>query len=125
MKHQLLIDNYQSIEFPYFLVAPNLLFNHFNVNVMALAISNYNNFFKVKGVLNKRNIQQFQEAFHNALDVNNEITISIEGLETIDRYGVNALVKLHNEALTKNKRLSIVGSGLKELFDYFKSEEAA
>ncbi len=92
---------------------------------MALAISNYNNFFKVKGVLNKRNIQQFQEAFHNALDVNNEITISIEGLETIDRYGVNALVKLHNEALTKNKRLSIVGSGLKELFDYFKSEEAA
>jgi len=92
---------------------------------MALSITNYNNRFKIKGFLTKRSIAEFQEAFSNVFDSNDTVMLSVEGIEKIDRYGVNALAKLHNEALTKNKRLSIIGSGCKELFDYFKSEEAA
>ncbi|MDT0558993.1 STAS domain-containing protein [Ichthyenterobacterium sp. W332] len=92
---------------------------------MALSITNYNNRFKIKGILTKKSIAEFQEAFRYVFETNDAITISLEGLEKIDRYGVNALAMLHNEALIKNKRLSIIGYGCKELYDYFKSEEAA
>ena len=34
-----------------------------------------------------------------------------------------ALARLHNESITKSKRLSIVGFGCKELYQHFKSEE--
>ncbi len=92
---------------------------------MELTITNYNTFFKVKGILNKKSVQQFQETFRNIFEELDSLTISIEGLESVDRHGVNALAKLHNESLTKNKSLSIIGYGCKDLFDYFKSEEAA
>lgn len=93
---------------------------------MALSITNYNNRFKIKGILTKRQISEFQEAFKHVFEANNAITLNIEGLEKIDRYGVNALAQLHNEALNKNKRVSIIGgNACKELFDYFKREEAA
>ena len=44
-------------------------------------------------------------------------------VESIDRAGVMALARLHNESITKSKKLSIVGLGCKELYDHFKSEE--
>jgi len=34
-----------------------------------------------------------------------------------------ALARLHNESITKSKRLSIIGIGCKELYQHFKSEE--
>ena len=43
----------------------------------------------------------------------------------MDRYGVKAFVKLHNEAVIKNKKLSIIGLGCKDLYDHFKTEIAA
>jgi len=92
---------------------------------MGLVITNYNNFFKVKGILNKKNVHEFQEEFRNIFERIDTLTISIEGLEAIDRHGVNAIAKLHNESITKAKNLSIIGFGCKDLYNHFKSEEAA
>jgi len=36
-----------------------------------------------------------------------------------------ALAKLHNESLLKKKQLSIVGFGCKDLYDHFKTNDAA
>ncbi len=90
---------------------------------MDLRITSCNNFFKLKGTLNKKNISvlkdEFQEAFHRF----NTLTISVEDLESVDRTGVNALTELHSKALLSNVQLSIVGLGCKELYDHFKTQE--
>lgn len=92
---------------------------------MDFQISNCNNFFKVKGILNKKSVSTFTNQFNNIFERANAITISIQELESMDKYGVDAISKLHEEALAKNKSLSIVGFGCKELYDHFKSEIAA
>lgn len=91
---------------------------------MKLYISNYSNRFKIKGALNKQSVPQFKEAFQFIFESNDAITLNIEGIEVMDRYGVNALVMLHKEAINKDKRLSIIGTGCRELFNRFKTEEA-
>lgn len=92
---------------------------------MNLEITNYNNFFKIRGVLNRRNLHLFKNEFEHVFDTLDKVTISIEGLEGVDRYGVNALAKLHNEAITKRKSLSIIGFGCKEVFEHFTNNDAA
>ncbi|WP_104735443.1 STAS domain-containing protein [Hanstruepera ponticola] len=92
---------------------------------MNLKITHYNNFFNVKGILDKHSVQRFQEEINDAFENLQSITISLEGLESIDKYGVMALAKLHNESLSKHKQLSIIGSGCQNLFDHFKTNDAA
>lgn len=92
---------------------------------MDLKISNCNNFFKIKGNLNKSNLGVFQNEFKNIFERVNALTISIEGIESMDRFGVNAIAELHKEAISKNKSLSIIGLGCKDLYNHFKSEIAA
>lgn len=92
---------------------------------MNLEITNANNFFKVKGALDRRNIHVFKKEFRNVFEKTSAITLSIEHLTSIDRYGVSAIAQLHNEALVKNKRLSIIGLGHGSLYNHFKTEEAA
>lgn len=92
---------------------------------MDLQISNCNNFFKVKGILDKRSIALFNEEFKNIFEKVNALTISIQDIVSMDKYGVDAISKLHEEALVRNKKLSIVGFGCKELYDHFKTEIAA
>ncbi len=92
---------------------------------MDLRISNCNNFFKIKGILNKSNLEVFRNEFNNIFEKVNTLTISIQDIESMDRYGVNALAALHNEAIEKNKNLSIVGLGCKDLYNHFKAENAA
>lgn len=92
---------------------------------MDLRITNCNNFFKLKGILNKKNINVFQSEFQDAFQKFNKLTISLEDLESIDRYGVDALTDLHNKSVEKNIQLSIIGLGCKELYDHFKAFEAA
>ena len=81
---------------------------------MTLEITNTNNFFEIKGVLNKFNIHVFEEAFKNIFEKVNSLTICIREIEKIDRYGVNALAKLHNQALVNNKSLTINGLAYKD-----------
>ncbi len=92
---------------------------------MKLEITQANNYFKVKGALERKNLHVFQKEFRNIFDKVNAITVSIEYLTSIDRFGVKAIAELHNEALVRNKRLSIIGLGHGNLYNYFKSEEAA
>jgi len=90
---------------------------------MDLRIYNQNNFFEVKGALNKKNIHVFQEAFEDIFETATNIKISLEGLEAIDREGKNALTQLHNESLARHKSLSIIGSGREDIFNFLNQEE--
>ncbi|KAB1067960.1 hypothetical protein F6U93_08445 [Tamlana haliotis] len=92
---------------------------------MDLQITSCNNFFKVKGILNKNNVKIFKDEFNNIFDSVDNLTISIKDIESMDKHGVDALSKLHAEALMKNKQFSIIGYGCKELYDHFKAEVAA
>lgn len=92
---------------------------------MELEITSYNNFFKMKGILSKRNLEVFHKAFDNIFESVNTLTISIEHIEWMDKYGVNALAQLHYEALAKNKKMSIIGLGCKDLYEHFKADFAA
>ena len=92
---------------------------------MDLKISNCNNFFKIKGILNRHNLEVFQNEFKNIFEKVNSLTISIQDIESMDRFGVNAFVALHNEAIQKNKNLAIIGIGCKDLYNHFKAENAA
>lgn len=92
---------------------------------MNLEITSYNNFFKIRGVLNRQNLHLFQSEFERIFDSLDKLTISIEGLESVDRYGVNALAKLHNEAISKKKSLSIIGNGCKDVYEHFNTNDAA
>jgi len=92
---------------------------------MDFKISNCNNFFKVKGILNKNSVGIFNNEFNNIFERLNNVTISVQDIISMDKYGVDAISKLHEEALAKNKRLSIIGFGCKELYDHFKTEIAA
>ncbi|GAA4805003.1 STAS domain-containing protein [Litoribaculum gwangyangense] len=92
---------------------------------MDLKITNSNSFFKIKGVLDRSTLHIFNEEFRHIFERINILTISIQEVESIDEYGVAAIAKLHQEALTKNKRLSIIGFGCKDLYDHFKTETAA
>lgn len=92
---------------------------------MDLKISNCNNFFKIKGTLDKNNLEVFKSEFKNIFDQVNSLTISIEDVDSMDRVGVDALTALHKEAILKNKKLSIIGLGCKDLYNHFKTEIAA
>lgn len=92
---------------------------------MNLEITNYNNFFKIKGVLNRKNLHLFQTEFDRIFDSVDKLTISIEDLVSVDRYGANALAKLHNEAINRKKSLSIIGFGCKDVYNHFASNDAA
>ncbi len=92
---------------------------------MDLQITNCNNFFKVKGTLNKDTLEIFKTEFKNIFNRVGTLTISIENVESIDKYGVNVLTELHQEAIAKNKSLAIIGLGCKDLYNHFKSQVAA
>tara|TARA_R110002050_G_scaffold300830_1_gene473839 strand:+ start:2518 stop:2796 length:279 start_codon:yes stop_codon:yes gene_type:complete len=92
---------------------------------MNLEITNCNNFFKVKGSLNKDTLETFKTEFKNVFNRFGTLTISIEAVESIDKFGVNALTELHQEAIAKNKSLAIIGLGCKDLYNHFKSQVAA
>lgn len=91
---------------------------------MDLQITNYNNRFQIKGSLNKLNLRTFNAHFSNIFDKLDDILLDIESVESIDRAGVMALARLHNESINKSKRLSIIGLGCKELYDHFKTQES-
>lgn len=97
------------------------LFNYQNSFIMELEITHFNNFFTIKGILNKRNLDVFNAEFSSIFERLDSLTISIENVEWMDKSGVNALADLHYEALAKNKKMAIVGLGCKDLYEHFNS----
>ena len=75
---------------------------------MGLRITNCNNFFKIKGELNKKSLSVFKSEFENIFNRVSRLTISIEDIKSMDRYGVKALTELHNEAIAKNKSMLLL-----------------
>lgn len=92
---------------------------------MSLTITSYNNFFKIKGSLNKRTVALFEKEFKYVFENRKAIILNLERLESIDKYGVKALAELHNDSIRKNKSLSIIGVGKNDLYQHFKSVPAA
>ena len=92
---------------------------------MNLVITHHNNYFSIKGVLNRNNLHIFQEEFRRVFEKFNSLTVSIEKVEYIDRYGVNAIAQLHNESISKGKSLSIIGMGCDDLYEHFRAESVA
>lgn len=92
---------------------------------MNLRITNCNNFFKIKGSLNRDTLAIFQAEFEHIFERFSSFTISIEDIESMDRFGVEAIAALHNEAVSREKSMAIIGLGSKDLYDHFKSQVAA
>ena len=92
---------------------------------MVLEISNCDNCYNIKGNLTKKNLNIFSHTFKNIFDKVDHLTINIEGLNSIDRDGVGAITKLHNKAISNNKKLTIIGLGCKELYQHIKTHSAA
>jgi ABC-type transporter Mla MlaB component len=76
---------------------------------MNLVITNNNGYFELKGVLDKFSVFLFRKEFENIFEKADCLTINIETLDDIDIHGVNALVRLHNLALTYGKTVTIIG----------------
>ncbi|MFB9056271.1 hypothetical protein ACFFU9_05890 [Mariniflexile ostreae] len=92
---------------------------------MSLRITSCNNYFKLKGVFNKESLGVFSSEFENIFDYFSTLTINIEDIESMDGYGVAALANLHQQSVSKKRKLSIIGLGCKDLYDHFKSNFAA
>lgn len=90
---------------------------------MTLEIRNDNNYFKLKGILNKRNLAFFKAEIDAVFETFNAITLNIEDLVGIDRHGVKAISELQNQALANNKRLSVIGLGNNKVYSSFKAAE--
>jgi len=92
---------------------------------MGLEIIEQKECYQVKGALNKSNVDTFSTYFKEVIRSSEQVTINIEGLDSIDRIGVNALVKLYAQSLENQSKFFIVGLGSKELHDHFRTVEAA
>ncbi|WP_203255981.1 anti-sigma factor antagonist [Hyunsoonleella ulvae] len=92
---------------------------------MDLKITTCNNFFKLKGVLNKSNTSVFKKKIYDAIDANHKLTVSIDALEAIDAHAVESFRNAYFYAKNLQKEFTIVGVGCKELYDYFQSYKVA
>ncbi|MBT8304292.1 MAG: STAS domain-containing protein [Bacteroidia bacterium] len=92
---------------------------------MGLQIIDLQDCYQVKGELNKANVDTFSTYFKEVIRTADEVTINIEELDSIDRVGVNALVKLYAQSLENQSKFFIVGLGSKELHEHFRAVESA
>ncbi|MDX1278422.1 STAS domain-containing protein [Oceanihabitans sediminis] len=82
---------------------------------MKLIITGKDQEYKVEGSLIKMHIRDFKKEFNNVFEKENELTINLNGLTAIDNQGVAAIAQLHNEALSKNIKLTVIGFNNKGL----------
>ncbi len=92
---------------------------------MALQIIDKKECYQVMGALNKSNVDTFTTYFKEVISKAKEVTIDIEGLDSIDRIGVSALVKLYAQSLEKQAKFFVIGMGSKELHNHFRTVESA
>jgi len=88
---------------------------------MSLIINKSNNVYELKGSLVKFNIHLFEKIFRDFFVINSDLRINIIDLERIDSFGLKAIAKLNNDAISFKKTFSIIGMGNKELFNLFKA----
>ncbi|MGB1307469.1 MAG: STAS domain-containing protein [Oceanihabitans sp.] len=91
---------------------------------MALEITNKNNTFEIKGILNKTNVEKFQNHFKEIFSQSNSILLNINGLKSVDKVGVIAFEELYLQSLKSKKPFYITGQGCRDMFEHLKSLEA-
>jgi anti-anti-sigma regulatory factor len=92
---------------------------------MGLQIIDKKECYQVMGALNKSNVDTFTTYFKEVISTSKQVTINIEKLDSIDRIGVNALVKLYTQSLARQAKFFVVGLGSKDLHEHFRTVEAA
>jgi len=92
---------------------------------MKLIITKKNNIYKIKGNLIKSNVSLFKNQLKDAFYKADDIVLNLQDLSAIDNQGVIAIVQMHNEALSKNKKLSIIGLGNGQLSTHFNTNQVA
>lgn len=92
---------------------------------MKLKITSYNNFCTVKGVLDKTHVPLFLQELRDLLFEVNSLTLSLEGLDEIDKYGMRAINQIQHEFNKYKKHLSIIGLRGNGLYLNFKKQKAA
>ena len=92
---------------------------------MKLIITKNNNIYKVKGNLIKMNIHVFKNELKDVFNKTDDVILNLQELNEIDNQGVVAIAQLHNEALSKNVKLSIVGLNNGQLSNHFKTTKVA
>lgn len=92
---------------------------------MAIKITQKNGVFLVEGHINADTVKDFQTHFEFILNANDQLTINIEHVNEIDFNGVQALMALYTNAIIYNKKFYIVGTGCKEIYDFFQYNNTA
>jgi len=92
---------------------------------MELQINNLTECYQIVGTLNKTNVKEFDTYFKDIVSNSKQITINIEALTSIDRVGVNALVKLYLKSLEQQKAFYITGFGSKDMHEHLRAVESA
>ena len=73
---------------------------------MNLRMTSYGNYLRIKGSLNKRNIDLIKNEIDTMLEREQGIVINVEDVEHIDRYGIKVLIELHKDAIKNRKNVS-------------------
>lgn len=84
---------------------------------MALTITQKKETFLVEGTINAMTALNFQNHFKFALKACDELVINIENVTEIDANGMNAMRFIYNESVVHDKKIYIVGTGCKEVYD--------
>jgi len=92
---------------------------------MALEITDLNETFEIKGILDKSNVEKFQSHFKDFFSTSSQLVINIDELEHIDRVGVFAFEELYKQSLLNHKRFYITGLGSREIFEHLRTIDAA
>lgn len=90
---------------------------------MDLKIISCNNFFKLRGELNKKNVEVFKSEFQEALQKFSTLSICVDGLEKVDDSGMEAFSGLYSKSLEKNIQFNILGRGCEALYQSLKTNE--
>ncbi|GGD11653.1 STAS domain-containing protein [Hyunsoonleella pacifica] len=84
---------------------------------MALKITQKKEIFSVFGIINNTTALNFQNHISLAMKDVKELIIDIENVTTIDSAGMKALRAIYANCMTNNKRIYIIGTGCKEVYD--------
>lgn len=107
--------------FPRYLTQINLLpqtyINKLNFKLMALKITQNKEIFSVSGIINTITAANFKKHISLGMKDVEELVIDIEHVTEIDSSGMKAMRSLYADCMAINKRVYIVGTGCKEVYD--------
>lgn len=84
---------------------------------MALKITQNKEIFSVSGIINTTTALNFQNHISLAMKDIKELVIDIENVTSIDSAGMKAIRVIYADCMSNNKRIYIVGTGCKEVYD--------